>query len=711
MSDIYTSLCKAKSYDSAFQNCIKTTIRHLLSIETTVKKPGMLLGKIQGGKTNTYIGIIGLGFDKEYDLTLVLTKGTKALTKQTYERLDKEFEDFIEDDVVKLYDIMNIPEELTPYILDQKLILIAKKETHNLDRIIKLFQKYPELAHKRLLIIDDEADYASVGFKRDKKSEDEVTINTLAKKIDKLRNLGSQTSFLQVTATPYALYLQPETVELNGQEYHPIQPAFTTLVPIHDKYIGSEHYFEKSEDPESEAYYLHKDVPDKELQILGKQDLRYLTNILTTPNLIVFRSAIVNFLVAGSIRRLQESKKNYKSSFLIHTETSRPKHKWQTDLVNALLENLKVCSNDDPDQFEKLVKQGYEEFIPSVPLEGMPEFVDILKQVNNALNKGYIGVCKINSDIEVAALLDKKGQFRLDNPFNIFIGGQILDRGVTIDNLIGFFYGRNPRRFQQDTVLQHSRMYGARSEMDLRVTRFYTSGRIFDAMKRIHEFDTGLRKAFEKGEHEDGVVFLLRDSSGRVITCSPNKILISSTETIRPFRRFLPRGMQTKSKTSISPIDQKIESILLKYNLIEGKPFLMELDDATQVLNLISETYDYASRWQNENYSWDVTACIAILKNLCKDTKTPELEGKTYVVIRANRNSSRLKANQTFNDAPDDGQVDRPQARETALQIPILQLFKQNGKEANGWRGVPFWWPVLVCPKNTKTAVFASESL
>lgn len=54
---------------------------------------------------------------------------------------------------------------------------------------------------------------------------------------------------------------------------------------------------------------------------------------------------------------------------------------------------------------------------------------------------------------EVEQLLDGLGQLRLDSPFNIFIGGQILDRGVTIDNLIGFFYGRNPKQFQHATVL------------------------------------------------------------------------------------------------------------------------------------------------------------------------------------------------------------------------------------------------------------------
>ena len=62
------------------------------------------------------LGIIALALDKGYDISIILTKGTKVLTKQTYQRLDKVFEKFIENDHVGLYDIMNTPEELTPYI-------------------------------------------------------------------------------------------------------------------------------------------------------------------------------------------------------------------------------------------------------------------------------------------------------------------------------------------------------------------------------------------------------------------------------------------------------------------------------------------------------------------------------------------------------------------------------------------------------------------
>src|SRR5439155_22679417 len=116
----------------------------------------------------------------------------------------------------------------------------------------------------------------------------------------------------------------------------------------------------------------------------------------------------------------------------------------------------------------------------------------ILDDLGNTLT--LLNTTRVNSEKDVLAMLDESGQLKLRTPFNIFIGGQILDRGLTIANLIGFFYGRNPNRFQQDTVLQHSRMYGVRPKEDLAVTRFYTTLDIYSAMRNIHEFDSGLRK-------------------------------------------------------------------------------------------------------------------------------------------------------------------------------------------------------------------------
>lgn len=81
--------------------------------------------------------------------------------------------------------------------------------------------------------------------------------------------------------------------------------------------------------------------------------------------------------------------------------------------------------------------------------------------------------CKfIQSENDVNALLDEDGHLKLRTYLNIFIGEHILDRGITVANLIGFYYGRIPQKLQHDAVLQHSRMYGYRSKENLVVTRF-----------------------------------------------------------------------------------------------------------------------------------------------------------------------------------------------------------------------------------------------
>jgi hypothetical protein len=720
---IYPNFIQTKSYSQELQDCIETTVNYLLNRQTNVNNPGMLLGKIQSGKTRTFIGIAALAFDRGYDICIVFTKGTRALAEQTYQRLDSEFREFIENDEVKVYDIMNLPPQLTPFIRRQKLIIVVKKETNNLDRLVEFFNSYPDLVVKRTLLVDDEADFASVGFRRDNASQDGITINVLASKINSIRtNFADHYSFLQVTATPYSLYLQPRgEFELNNFTFQPIRPAFTTLVPIHDKYIGGQQYFEEAQNPDSVFSHIHVNVPDSELTILAHRDQRYINNILTTPNLQQFRQSILNYLVGGALRiidaRLQN--KSYKSSFIIHTATGRDKHQWQIDLTDALLEQLTQLANSNAPELRQLVRTSYDNLILSIQKndDTPASFNEVLNLVKQALIDGYVGVIKINSENQIASLLDRVGQLRLDNPFNIFVGGQILDRGITIENLIGFFYGRNPNTFQQDTVLQHSRMYGARSMKDIAVTRLYTSNRIYRAMNTMHQFDTALREAFERGIHQgdDSVVFIERDNSGNIRPCAPNKILITATETIRPFSRFLPIGFQTKARTNIQRTIQEIERLVnVASNGDFSKPFLMELNTSLQILDLINSTFEYEPRHNNVGYEWDVKTHKAILRRLCDDIQTPNLQGKIYCYAQLNRNVSRMKYNETsFTNAPDTGSGETAFtiARNIATELPCLILLKQRGLQSNGWRDAEFWWSIIVTPRNTRTAVFASETL
>ena len=255
------------AYGPEEQGCIERTVANLTAQPTDANKPGILLGKIQSGKTKTFLGITALAFDNDYEIAVILTKPTTALAKQTCKRVNKEFAEFIESDQAKVHDILELPERLTQFELNQKLIFIVKKQTDNLERLSEaLRQTYPQLASRRILIVDDEADNASIGYVHDKVLG--LQLRTIASQIDELRRALPNASFLQVTATPYSLYLQPEDSPLPNTALAPVRPQFTELVPVHPAYVGGKFYFEDSCIENDLASFVFKPVEEAELEVL-----------------------------------------------------------------------------------------------------------------------------------------------------------------------------------------------------------------------------------------------------------------------------------------------------------------------------------------------------------------------------------------------------------------------------------------------------------
>ena len=232
--NFYARLKSYRNDDDALATCISNVIGKLESNETSGNKPGMLLGKIQSGKTRAFVGAIALAFDRGVDIALVLTKGTKTLSAQTVSRLSADLAEFIDDDELLVLDIMKLPGKLTRSVLSRKIVVVAKKQTHNLQRLIEFIRDNQSLQNRRILIVDDEADLAGVRFVT-RRGEDTIDQGKIANQIDELRGLVKGHFFLQVTATPYSLYLQPEGYEdsANGTSYvfKPKRPAFTELLP------------------------------------------------------------------------------------------------------------------------------------------------------------------------------------------------------------------------------------------------------------------------------------------------------------------------------------------------------------------------------------------------------------------------------------------------------------------------------------------------
>ncbi len=600
--DIYKRLTEKRGDDKALMDCMEQTIEELLSKETDVEHPGMLLGDIQSGKTRGFTGIIALGFEKKYDITVVLTKGTRALVKQTVQRLKNEFSEFEDEDILSVYDVMEMPDDLNEYITErQKLIIVVKKEDDNIAKLTKLFSKtYPSFKNKVVLIVDDEADFVSIGYrkKKNKDGSKELDINVISKQISNFRKLLADGSdYLQVTATPYSLYLQPKDIKVKDAIFAPMRPKFTKVLPIHSKYIGSNYYFEESKKDDSPARYLFEAIDENELATVSKTHGTVFKNALKSPAVKHLRNALSNYITASSIRSVQSEQQGnlrYKSSFIIHTETSRAKHDNQGDLIKKLIDEFKKESESKSDLLRALLSESYENLALSISLTDylLPDFETVFEKVCE--NVRFITIRLINSDSDVANLLNiKTGELRLDSPLNIFIGGQILDRGITIQNLIGFYYGRNPKRMQQDTVMQHARIFGARSLEDMAVTRLYTTERIHEAMRRMHESDKALRKAFEEGGSHQGVAFIQKSEDGKIIPCNPSKLLISNTVTLKPGGTLPVYGFQTKAKTHIQSIVEGItESLNDESNNHINEPFLISTKGALNLIDQVYKTYE-----------------------------------------------------------------------------------------------------------------------
>jgi len=222
-------------------------------------------------------------------------------------------------------------------------------------------------------------------------------------------------------------------------------------------------------------------------------------------------------------------------------------------------------------------------------------------------------------------------------------------------------------------------------------------------MKRIHEFDAALREAFVSGAHDGGVYFIQKDPTNRLIPCSPNKLLFSDVVSIRPGRRLVLSGFQTVYKSNgvknLSALDARIQ------NLIDSAqdPVLVDVTEGVELLRLAYENLEFDDETDD-----DREAHIAALEHLSRTCKNTQLKGKVWLLAAKDRNVARYREEGRFSNAPDTKQQ-KDLARTKAEDIPVLMLLRQNGDEAKGWRGLPFWWPVIMTPRTGVTAIFATD--
>lgn len=725
----YQKKIEENHYQLQLQKCIEDACRFCLETvaisdtdEVRKNQPLMLLGKIQSGKTRAFTGLMALAFDNNFDMALILTKNSQALVTQTYKRMRLEFKAAIAENEIEVFDIMKAIDGLTDYELNKKIIIIAKKEKRNLERIASFISDYAIQHRKNCLIIDDEADTTGIGFSRVKNTDDEFDLRTVASKVNEVRGSLDGCVFVQVTATPYALYLQPD---FNESIIEPIKPKHTVLVPSGDGYIGGEYYFIQSKDDDHPARFIFEPVSEEENALVSDQkrngkkskinDRRSFKeeNILTErSSLEVFKKGIMNFIVGGCVLAYQGNKRAH-YSYIIHTATQKSSHIKLDSITREFIKQIKERDESTIHIIEAMFSEAYYDIERSVIAyeNQMPAFDDIRAAFFRAVDNDYVSITIVNSDKDMDSVLDEDtGELRLRTPFSIFVGGQVLDRGVTIPRMIGFYYGRNPKTMQQDTVMQHSRMFGYRGIDLLSVTRFYTTRRIHENMTKITEFDAALREDIENNTFGNGIVFIQKylsyknntdgtKTKDEIIPCAPEKIALSNLVLIKPESRLLPVGFTPVAKTYAARISKEVNKALIKIMPEDVRDSrLVAADDLEAIVELL---YSALTEDDDSGRFVDMDRFLSAMRYLAR------ADGKVHLIVRRNRQISKYKKNGTsLQDAPDTPRDELALAKSVAVDNPALMLLHQDGT-GNGWNGSEFWWPVLLAQKNAGRTIFA----
>lgn len=737
---IYPYFCKTIPYSKELQKCIEGTVKELYNPNLPpkeAKKPGLLLGKIQSGKTRAFVGCMALAFDEGVDACIILTKGTNALVDQTLDRMKADFSVCKRDarpkrfPTVAIYDIMNKRMGLKSSLINnEKNIFVAKKQVDNMEALLDVFL-YSEFKEKKILIIDDEADFVSRAFMRDKK---DVKEGVIASQIDKLIEGLPNCRYLQVTATPYSLYLQPDNyVDVANGKVTPFRPRFTSIVPIHDQYIGSEQYFVQSQDPNSMYSCLYHAVdPDcvaslyVDKKAAGGKHIKHgmlLKNVAKSGKLHDLRWAVMHYFAASAIRELQEEALGndpYHTSFVMHVGTDNDDQQWEAELIDTLLNTWsdQILFNDpELKLFNNLFDVVYDDLQKSIALAqadssvtakenipNIPAKADVFHRVKELLIKDEYNVQLVNSTQNVRSLLDDKGQLDLAHRLNLFIGGFVLDRGITINHLLGFFYGREPQAKQQATVLQHCRMFGNRSLCDMSVTRLFSQKTLYKCLKKINAMDDMMRQKFvatvNDPKADPSIEFVIFDRANGIVPVSPSNILLSKSVVWKPNAYVLPSGQQTHN--SAAKMAALVASIQQK---IQGQPektcFDLDATVAIEIVKLAREQFVYSSTWKNMDHKWDENEMIELI-NRFKDKN-----GKIWGYTRNNCETGRERDDKKgFIDAPVDGQVESPYVKSQAVDRPVLLLQLNKGLKTKKWLGLPFYWPVLCLPNNMESIMY-----
>ena len=484
---------------------------------------GLIYGLVQSGKTGVLTVTGAMGADEGYRTIIILTSDNDPLYEQTLGRAREAFPGI---DIISKKEFRDA-DSFLQRIKGGTCAVVTTKNSGLLNTLIENFKR-GKVRGLTCLIIDDEADQASLNTRARRADGSRSAIND---RIAELRGFFEKNTYLQVTATPQALFLQTPG--------HDFRPKFTVLSNPGADYVGGDDFFE--EDSELVREFNLDDIATL---APGPQP---------SPTLEIPKSllrALDTFMIGATFKRTKDADQN--CAFLCHVSTRTADHKHIVDLLRKYKTDLAAGVKAKKLAVVDRLRAAYDDLAATHPGLRDTKFEDLVTAIGFFSPGITVKLVNGETDEDVA----------VRSPYNLFVGGNKLGRGVTIRNLLVSYYGRHPKRPQADTVLQHARMYGYRRK-DIGLLRLFLPPELHTVFKAINKMERGLRDliARKPGEEFRGVYVESGLSPTRKNILAPGSIgVYSGGSNYNPAQILRDETV----RTSTEKIDKKLEQVANK---------------------------------------------------------------------------------------------------------------------------------------------------
>jgi hypothetical protein len=538
------------------------------SLKITINKKGLVVGQVQSGKTANYTGLVCKAADSGFKLIIIMAGIHNNLRSQTQLRIDESFLGF-DTQHTRAFDQRSIQigvgdpyfgspivaHSLTSSIekgdftqgaanalglnfnTSEPIVAVIKKNPHVLRRIHQWLAAQANednelgrvIRNKSLLLIDDEADNASINISND--PERQSSINGW---ITQILNLFGKNAYVGYTATPFANIFIP----LDDQNLFPRN--FIKNIPAPSNYIGPEKVFGFSPLEEDEASNTVLPIVNRINDYSGFVPDRHKKDDQLPSSLPEsLKRAIRCFIITCAIRRLR-GQTTVHNSMLIHVSRFM---RWQ-DHIAELVSNQFIYYRRGIDQNDAVIldelKSTFEE-----DDNGFKSYVSVSKQILDSELKNLDSQIQVHkwsevlqhlndaaSRIEVKSIHGGSGEaldyFDHKNGLSVIaVGGNKLSRGLTLEGLSISYYLRASRMY--DTLMQMGRWFGYRGGyVDL--CRLFTSRELNEWFCHITQASEELREEFD---YMSDVAGSTPEQYALKVRTHPGVLQISATNKMR----------------------------------------------------------------------------------------------------------------------------------------------------------------------------------